>query len=81
MSRGTASPRYGSVIAIPRALTHGKELVVLTREAYERDVRHTKEIVEALQIVASGEREYREGRTVRASSLEEALKLHAKRSH
>ena len=81
MHRGIVRPRYGAVVAIPRTLTRGKDLVVLTREAYERDILHSRDIAEALHIVAAGEQEYREGRTVKAASLEEALKLHAKRSH
>ena len=81
MHRGVARARYSSVIAIPRTLTHGRELVVLTREEYEKEVLHSREIAEALRAIAEGEREYREGRTLKASSLEEALKLHAKRSH
>ncbi len=81
MSRSIVKPHYRAVIAIPRALTHGKELVVLTRETYEREVHRAKEIADVLQIVAAGEREHREGRMLRAASLQEALTLHAKRSH
>ena len=72
--------RNGQRIVIPKALTHGMELVVLTRETYEREVLRTKEIADALRAIAEGERAHREGRTLKASSLEEALKLHAKRS-
>jgi len=54
---------------------------VLTREEYEREVLHSREVAQALRVIAEGEREYREGRILKASSLEEALKLHAKRSH
>lgn len=81
MHRGTARLRHRGVVSIPRTLTHGRELVVLTREEYEKEILRSREIAEALRIVAEGEREYREGRTLKASSLEEALKLHAKRSH
>ena len=80
MHRAVSKARNGSIVSIPRRMTHGKELVVLTREEYERIVRRTRDITEALQIIAEGEQAYREGRTLKASSLEEALKLHAKRS-
>ena len=66
---------------IPKTFTHGMELVILTREVYEREVKRSQEIADALQAIAEGERAYRERRTLKASSLEEALKLHAKRSH
>ena len=81
MHRGIPRARHSSVVAIPRTLTHGRELVVLTREEYEREVLHSREVAQALRVIAEGEREYREGRILKASSLEEALKLHAKRSH
>lgn len=66
---------------IPKAFTHGMELVILPRAVYEREVQRGKEVAEALQMIAEGERAYRTRRTLKASSLEEALKLHAKRSH
>ena len=71
----------GLRIVIPKQLTGGAELIVLSRETYEREVRRGKAIADALQIIAEGERAYREGRTLKASSLEEALRLHAKRLH
>ncbi len=80
MHRGVARGRCGSVVSIPRALTHGRELVVLTREEYERKVLRSQEIAGALRIIAEGEREYQEGRTLKADSLSDALKLHASRS-
>lgn len=80
MRRATRTARNGVKIVIPKALTHGMELIILSRETYEREVRRGKEIADALQVIAEGERAYREGRTLKAASLEEALKLHAKRS-
>ena len=80
MRRGVVKSRNGKRIVIPRRLTGGIELIVLTRETYEREVRRGQDIADALQIIAEGERAYRTGRTLKASSLEEALKLHAKRS-
>lgn len=70
-----------NVVSIPRKITKGEELVVLTRKEYERLRRRTEETKQVLQIIAEGEKEYRKGRTIVASSLEEALKLHAKRPH
>ena len=77
--RAISKIRHGRMVSIPRTVTRGKELVVLTRDEYERVIRHTREVVEALQIIAEGEQAHREGRTLKASSLEEALRLHAKR--
>ncbi len=81
MRRVATKGRNGRRVVIPKTLTRGSELVVLTREAYEQEVQRGREIVDVLHAIAEGERAYREGRTLKASSLEEALKLHAKRSH
>ena len=81
MPRAVSKARKGSIVSIPRRMTHGKELIVLTREEYERIVRRTRDMTKALQIIAEGEQAYREGRTLKASSLEEALRLHAKHPH
>ena len=67
-------------VVIPKTFTRGMELVVLTRERYEQEVRRGKEIAATLQAIAEGERAHREGRTLAASSLEEALKRHATRA-
>ncbi len=66
------------MINIPKKLTGGKELVVLSRDEYEHLVRRNQEIVEVLQIIADGEKAYRQGKTIVASSLDEALKIYAK---
>ena len=81
MRHVTSRPRHNPPLVIPKALTHGIELIVLTRETYEREVKRGKDIAHALQVIVEGEQAHREGRTVRASSLEDALKQHAKRSH
>ena len=81
MRRMLIKANNGSRMVIPKTFTHGMELVILTREVYEREVKRNKVIGDALQAIAEGERAHREGRTLKASSLEEALKLHAKRSH
>lgn len=81
MRRTALKPRNGVRVVIPKTMTHGSELIILTRETYEREIRRGREVATALQKIAEGEQAYREGRTLQASSLEEALKLHAKRSH
>ncbi len=68
--RRSLKSRNGSVMVIPHTLTNGKDLVVLTRDEYE-----------TLHVIAEGERAYRVRKTVKASSLEDALKLHARRAH
>ncbi len=82
MRRMPSKAKFGNghTIVIPRRLTHGKDLVVMTREEYERNVHRSDEILHALQVIAEGERAHREGRTVKAASLDEALRRHAKRS-
>lgn len=67
-----------NVVSIPKRLTAGKELVVLTKDEYERIVKHREETLEALRIITEGEKTYREGKTIVASSLEQALKLYVK---
>lgn len=71
----------GPTLTIPKQMTHGEELVVLRRDEYEQLIRHTEETAEALRVIAEGEKAFREGRTIKASSLKEALKIYAKRPH
>ncbi len=71
----------GSTFTIPRRITNGEELVLLRRDEYERLIHQKEEIAHTLKVIAEGEKAYREGRTVKASSLKEALKIYAKRSH
>jgi diadenosine tetraphosphate (Ap4A) HIT family hydrolase len=71
----------GHVLTVPKRLTHGEELVVLRKDEYERLLRQTEEMCDALKIIAEGEQAYREGRTIKASSLKEALRLYGKRAH
>ena len=68
-------------LTIPKRLTHGEELVVLRRDEYNHLLRQAQETADALKIIAEGENAYRQGRTVKASSLKEALKIYAKRPH
>ena len=71
----------GPTVTIPKRMTHGEELVVLRRDEYEHLIRHTEETAEALRVIAEGEKAFREGRTIKAASLKEALKIYAKRQH
>ena len=71
----------GFTLTIPKRLTHGEELVVLRRDEYNHLLRQAQETADALKIIAEGENAYRQGQTVKASSLKEALKIYAKRSH
>ena len=66
-------------ITIPQKITKGEELIVLTRKEYERRLKHAKGVAHALQVIAEGEKSYREKRTIQASSLEDALKIYGKR--
>lgn len=71
----------GPTLIIPKRITHGEELVLLRKDEYERLIHHKEEIAYALRVIAEGEKAYREGRTIKAASLKEALKIYAKRSH
>ena len=70
----------GSVITIPKRITHGEELVLLRKDEYEHLIRYSEEVSRALKVIAEGESACREGRAVNASSLREALKIYARRS-
>lgn len=70
----------GPVLTIPRSITHGEEFVLLRKDEYEHLIRRNEETAQALKVIAEGEEAYREGRTVKASSLKEALKIYARRS-
>jgi len=69
-----------ATLTIPKTITHGEELVVLARTEYERLIRHREEVAHALRVIAQGEKDYREGKTIRAQTLKEALKIYARRS-
>jgi len=68
-------------LTIPKSITHGEELIVVRRSEYERLIQHKEEVRHALRVIAEGEKEYREGKTIKASSLKEALKIYAKRKN
>ena len=80
LAREKAKKELG-IITIPRRITHGEELIILTREEYERRVRQTGEILRTLKIIAQGEKELKEGKTIIAASLKEALKTYAEARH
>mgnify|MGYP001596334937 FL=1 len=69
----------GLTLTIHKQMTHGEELVLLRKDEYERLIHHKEEVTRALRIIAEGEKAYRDGRTIKASSLKEALRLYAKR--
>ncbi|OIO72518.1 MAG: hypothetical protein AUJ85_10115 [Elusimicrobia bacterium CG1_02_37_114] len=58
-----------TTMTIPKRLTHGEELVVLTKKEYEDAIQKNKEILEVLKIIAQGEKEYRQGKTKPIHSL------------
>jgi len=66
-----------AVFTIPKRLTNGKELVVVQKDEYDRLVKHDREVKYALKVIAQGEKDYREGKAVKASCLREALKIYA----
>lgn len=68
----------GHTLTIPKRITHGEELVLLRKDEYERLIHHKEEILHTLKVIAEGEKAYREGRTIKASSVKEALKIYAK---
>lgn len=61
----------GSVLTIPRRLTHGEELIVVRRREYEQLQKHLLEIKDALVKIRRGEKELKEGKTRVVSSLAE----------
>ncbi|MDP2921885.1 MAG: hypothetical protein Q8O12_05940 [Candidatus Omnitrophota bacterium] len=69
------------IFTIPKRLTNGKELVVVPKDVYERLVKHDEEVKHALKIITQGEKDYKEGRALKASSLREALKIYAAKPH
>lgn len=56
-------------ITIPKAVTQGAELVVLSRKEYERLQHHVSELEDALTKIRRGEKEYRSAKTRAIKSL------------
>ena len=59
------------VLTIPKNLTHGEELIVVTRREYENLQRRLVEIKDALGKIRRGERELKQGKTLAIRSLAE----------
>ena len=57
------------LMMIPKQVTHGDELVVMPRQAYDRLRKHLTEIEDALAKIRRGEAEYRAGKTRVVGSL------------
>jgi len=60
-----------SITTIPRELTHGEELVVISRKEYERLQKHLAEVRDALSKIRQGEKELSTGKTRVIKSLAE----------
>jgi len=58
-------------LTIPKRITHGEELVVISRREYEQLQRHLAELRDALAKIRLGEKELREGKTRIIKSLAE----------
>ncbi len=58
-----------AAITIPKAMTQGTDLVVLSRKEYERLQHHVSELEDALTKIRRGEKEYRKGKTRVIKSL------------
>lgn len=52
-----------SPITIPKNVTGGADLVVITKKAYDELQQHLLEVQDALQKIQRGEQEYQSGRT------------------
>lgn len=71
-------------LKIPAELLHKrgvKELVVMDKKEYEKELKQRKELADALQMVRQGEQELREGKTIVARGLSEAMKKYARKKH
>ncbi|MFC1521025.1 hypothetical protein ACFL6Y_01315 [Elusimicrobiota bacterium] len=62
-----------NISVISRNITHGEDLVVLSRKEYDRIQAHLKELKDVLRKIARGEKELRSGKTRKVSSLKELL--------
>lgn len=56
-------------VTIPKSITHGDELLVVSRREYEKLKIHLAELKNALQKIRSGEKELKEGKTRIVQSL------------
>ena len=60
-----------SIITIPKKITHGEELVVISRKEYEDLKKHLVEMQDVLAKIRRGEEELRAGKTRIVKSLAE----------
>lgn len=60
-----------AVLAIPKRITHGEELLVIRRWEYEQLQKHLAEVKDALFKIRRGEEELRNGKTHMIESLTE----------
>lgn len=69
------------IITIPSKITKGEELIVIPRSLYEQflvkqgEVKKVNRKRDIDEIIATGERELKEKRTIVANSSKEALKM------
>ena len=76
-------------MAVTSTVRIPKDSVVLPRQTYDRlsrdlmkarmEIRHLRQEEDALEIVAEGERAYREGKTIVARSSREAFRKYGRR--
>ena len=58
-------------LTIPKRITHGEELIVISRQEYEQLQKHLAELKDALAKIRIGEKELKEGKTRIIKSLAE----------
>ncbi len=63
------------IVTIPPRITKGEELVIIPRSLYEKIIKKDLEEEIIDKIIASGEKEIKEGKTIIAKSSKEALKI------
>lgn len=65
-------------ITIPQSLAKKGDLIIVERSEWEQLQKHLLELRHALKVIASGERELKTGKVIRAHSIDEALKLYGR---
>jgi hypothetical protein len=70
-----------NTVIIPSKITKGEELVIIPRSLYEKFFRWKKEKKIVDRIIAQGEKELKERKTIIAKSSKEALRIfHGKKN-
>lgn len=59
----------GATLTIPKRMTRGEELIVVSRQEYEQLQKHLAEVKDALVKIRRGEKELKEGKTKVIKSL------------